>query len=1101
MDSAKEVQGSFVNLEGELFYKIANYDKMDDFFMSLTSSSDIWNFLWAKGGITAGRQNADHAIFQYGTADRIADFKYTTGSYTAVAVEKDGQRVYWEPFGRFLGTSGAAAVADSGHSYNIYKNINGSKVIFEEINEDLQLIFRYGWTSSKRFGLVKFSKLINAGKQSIKAKVLDGARNIMPALIPAFLQNDKSVLVDAYKEVDLDEASGLAMFALSSALTDRAEPNEALLTNTCWFSTSERVYLSDDVIGDFFAGRELKPVKVLKGRRGSCYICHESNLAAGGEDGWYSVFDSSLSAAKVVSLVNAIKEKPSAKALLEEDIAATDKALDRFIEEADGIQHTADQMACVHHRTNVIFNIMRGGLIADNGMIPVGDFLRFCQQRNTACFALADKLFDQEEKNQVIAKNRLAERIAAAGDAQLERLCLEYMPVIFSRRHGDPSRPWNQFNIALTDQDGSQILNYEGNWRDIFQNWEALLVTYPEYIPNVIAKFVNAMTIDGFNPYRISREGIDWECPDPSDPWAQFGYWGDHQVIYLQKLLEMLQAVDAGKLDKYLEMKLFATANVPYRLKEYEKICRNPSNSLVFDKELSDALLSMAQANGSDAKLVQGEDGQPALQSLTVKLVQIVIAKMANLVPAGGIWMNTQRPEWNDANNALAGWGLSVVTLCYLERMLKFLIPLYVQNADKEYELPVAVAECMRDLAALYERADERICESSAARKEFVDRSGHIYEQERTRLYKNYFAEGNVSVTGNELANFYALAEKLVADSIFRNKRPDGLYHTYNILHIGKDGMSVENLQEMLEGQVAVISSELLDSREVLDICTVLRNSAMYEERQNSYMLYPNKNLKTFLEKNLVLPEMAHGLEAYLEKDENGCYHFNAACQNKEKLLAWLSDQPQPDEEVKDKLLALYERVFQHHSFTGRSGTFYAYEGLGSIYWHMVAKLLLAVQEAALKSLAQNDGYGSLLKAAYEQIKQGLGGSCKSPEIYGSFPYDPYSHTPYHRGACQPGMTGQVKEEILTRWGELGISICDGCAVFNPQLLDEHELGRGSLSFSWCGVLVEYRQEAKQISLHLADGTVKEFGGNKMPQEYSRMLFARNGQITQIVVH
>lgn len=92
MDSAKEVQGSFVNLEGELFYKIANYDKMDDFFMSLTRSSDVWNFLWAKGDITAGRQNADHAIFQYGTADRIADFKYTTGSYTAVAVEKDGQR-------------------------------------------------------------------------------------------------------------------------------------------------------------------------------------------------------------------------------------------------------------------------------------------------------------------------------------------------------------------------------------------------------------------------------------------------------------------------------------------------------------------------------------------------------------------------------------------------------------------------------------------------------------------------------------------------------------------------------------------------------------------------------------------------------------------------------------------------------------------------------------------------------------------------------------------------------------------------------------------------------------------------------------------------
>ena len=38
------------------------------------------------------------------------------------------------------------------------------------------------------------------------------------------------------------------------------------------------------------------------------------------------------------------------------------------------------------------------------------------------------------------------------------------------------------------------------------------------------------------------------------------------------------------------------------------------------------------------------------------------LVKLSNLVPGGGVWLNTQRPEWNDANNALAGWGLSVVT-------------------------------------------------------------------------------------------------------------------------------------------------------------------------------------------------------------------------------------------------------------------------------------------------------------------------------------------------------------------------------------------------------------------------------------------------------
>ena len=36
--------------------------------------------------------------------------------------------------------------------------------------------------------------------------------------------------------------------------------------------------------------------------------------------------------------------------------------------------------------------------------------------------------------------------------------------------------------------------------------------------------------------------------------------------------------------------------------------------------------------------------------------------------------MNTQRPEWNDANNALVGFGVSMVTLYYLRRYQQYLL-------------------------------------------------------------------------------------------------------------------------------------------------------------------------------------------------------------------------------------------------------------------------------------------------------------------------------------------------------------------------------------------------------------------------------------------
>ena len=80
-------------------------------------------------------------------------------------------------------------------------------------------------------------------------------------------------------------------------------------------------------------------------------------------------------------------------------------------------------------------------------------------------------------------------------------------------------------------EDGTKNLNFQGNWRDIFQNWEALCLSFPSFVESMICKFMNATTADGYNPYRITRDGIDWEAPDPHDPWANIGYWGDHQVI------------------------------------------------------------------------------------------------------------------------------------------------------------------------------------------------------------------------------------------------------------------------------------------------------------------------------------------------------------------------------------------------------------------------------------------------------------------------------------------------------------------------------------------------------------------------------------------
>ncbi len=94
-------------------------------------------------------------------------------------------------------------------------------------------------------------------------------------------------------------------------------------------------------------------------------------------------------------------------------------------------------------------------------------------------------------------------------------------------------------------------------------------------------------------------------------------------------------------------------------------------------------------------------------------------------------------------------------------------------------------------------------------------------------------------------------------------------------------------------------------------------------------------------------------------------------------------------------VFALYEEVFNHKAFTGRSGTMFGYEGLGCIYWHMVSKLLLAVQENYQRALntAPNSEACKQLAEYYYRVRDGIGFN-KTPLNYGAFPTDPYSHTP-----------------------------------------------------------------------------------------------------------
>ncbi len=1104
----KEIKGLFTQIDGQSVYKIENYDQMENFFMTITSSSDNWNFCWSWGGLTAGRIDSNHAVFPYYTADKVSDAAPYTGNYTCICVEKS-EPVYWEPFTSLHNSPAIRKQVEKNIQRNIYKNYNGTQVWFEEINNELKLSFITSWTSSDKYGIVRKSIIKNLGNEQVRLSILDGCQNILPACCTSDFQNNNSILLDAYKKTDLDEATNLAIFSVSSVVSDKAEPNEGLYANVSWFSVDKKVILDTAAPAAFAEGKEPEYKTVSKGQRSSCFVKLDYELEGEGCKEWYQVFDTALTLSGIKELQKQLADRNTLTANLVADIKNGNDVMTEFLKQADGVQDSADLMACLHHQQNVMFNIMRGGILANQGMIQGADFVDFVSQRNTAVLPVAKKLL--ADAASVMNYEELTVLVEKENNPQLSRLFLEYIPLTFSRRHGDPSRPWNAFNIKLKNSNNEPILNYEGNWRDIFQNWEALAWSYPMYIKNMCAKFLNAMTIDGFNPYKINRKGIDWEIPDPTNPWAQFGYWGDHQVIYFEKLLEFYEKTNSSELMKSLDEKIYTSANVPYRLKSYGEIEENPRSTILFDAELNKKLARESEVKGSDAKLVQDGNGNPALVSFTAKVLQIVISKAANLVPGGGIWLNTQRPEWNDANNALAGYGLSVVTACYLYRYLNFLEKLYGNTNLKNVTLPEAIYKCFVELGDLYkESIPSLVSMNSKERKLFVQKAGMIYEEERKTLYRKGYIGNEVSIGTVKVQEIISEFKKHVEYTIKMNKREDNLYHSYNTLKITEQGMEVEYLQEMLEGQVAVLSADLLSFDEVEKLLAALENSKMYEPRQKSFMLYPNKELPEFCNKNNVLPEDAKKLESlavrtgttYLEKDGEGIYHFNPDFRNANVIKDFIkkqSEELKPTAEEQKDLLEAYERIFDHQSFTGRSGTFYAYEGLGSIYWHMVSKLLLAVQENLFKAYREeNASTAVLLSKAYYKIRDGLSYK-KTPELYGAFPQDPYSHTPYGQGAKQPGMTGQVKEEILTRWGELGLFIEKGKVSFNPILLQTAEVkADGTLCFGWCGIPVTYKF-TKDKETYITVGAEWR-KGNELTESETKDIFMRNGKIKNIEI-
>ena len=190
---------------------------------------------------------------------------------------------------------------------------------------------------------------------------------------------------------------------------------------------------------------------------------------------------------------------------------------------------------------------------------------------------------------------------------------------------------------------------------------------------------------------------------------------------------------------------------------------------------------------------------------------------------------------------------------------------------------------------------------------------------------------------------------------------------------------------------------------------------------------------------------------------------------------------------------------------------------------HLFLKLRYAVQEIHAAAIADNANSEVIyrLRHHYVQICEGIGVH-KSPLNYGAFPTDPYSHTPLGKGVQQPGMTGQVKEDVICRMRELGVYYSNGSIHFVPSMITENDvvnsdqdimytdvhgvqrrvqISSGSLFFTICQTPIIYSfGKRNELKIVMHDDSIEVFEHMSLSVSHSKCIFSRSGYIKQVYV-
>ncbi len=405
---------------------------------------------------------------------------------------------------------------------------------------------------------------------------------------------------------------------------------------------------------------------------------------------------------------------------------------------------------------------------------------------------------------------------------------------LFSRKHGDPERDYNNFKLQPT-----YFSQGNGSYRDVNQNRRNDIFFNPEVGYSNILYFINLIQLDGYNPLTVKGisyvfdknekdklnkyvenkeiEKIFEKNFTPSDiinfvmeknisfkkgnlfdfisviltnskkiEEAEFGegYWSDHWFYNLD-LIESFEAIFPDKMKFLLtELKEFSYFDTEvFVLPRSERYVLNYNNeprqyrSLIKDKEKIN-LIKSREVEPNKVRVNNGK-GEIYKTDLISKLITLAVIKLSTLDPENiGIEMEAGKPGWNDSLNGLPGlFGSSLNETMELKRLFlmlkRWILEIGLEKA--EISLPIEIFDFFKAITnILSENIKKKI-----SNFEFWDLCSTERETYRERI--KFGIDGReIKVKLSKVMNFIEKGLKKLNDSIERAyDEGTGLYTTY----------------------------------------------------------------------------------------------------------------------------------------------------------------------------------------------------------------------------------------------------------------------------------------------------------------------------------